>query len=402
MVHPAEADALIAAALPLLPAEDCTLTQAHDRILRQAITADRDFPPFDRVTLDGYALGPAAVSEGDGPAWQVLGFQAAGMRRQEIPGPGTAWEVATGAVVPLGAELVLPYEEAERAGDRVQARIGQPRLPGQGIHRCGSDAKAGKVLVAPGRRLTGKEIALAAACGLSRLRVSAQPRIAVVATGDELVDVENPSPAPHQIRRSNDYALRATLLRAGFTAVERFHVRDHQYELEQQLKRWIAEFDVLVLCGGVSQGKYDFLPRVLAELGVQKRFHGVAQRPGKPFWFGVTGRGLPVFALPGNPLSAFLCLHRYVLPALERLGGAVPRDPDTIACLPPPSTPPGLTRFVPVKLHPASSTAPRQALPLSPNTSGDFLCLIDSDGFIEVGPEPAPSATSVYRYCPWL
>ena len=165
------------------------------------------------------------------------------------------------------------------------------------MHRRGSDHAAGAGIVGPGVRLSAREIAVAAACGCAHLAVTQQPTIAVVATGDELVEVSSPV-APHQIRRSNDYALRAALIGAGYARVERYHLRDMRHEIEHLLWHIVAEYDVVLITGGAAKGKFDFLPGVLDALGVKKLFQGVAQRPGKPFWFGLSPRRTPVFALP--------------------------------------------------------------------------------------------------------
>jgi molybdopterin molybdotransferase len=205
-----------------------------------------------------------------------------------------------------------------------------------------------------------------------------------VVTGDELVEVDGAPPAPHQVRRSNDHALRANLLGAGFTRVERFHLRDLKHELEQQLKRLIAEFDVILLTGGISKGKLDLLPLVLEELGVQKKFQGVSQRPGKPFWFGLTTRQTPVFALPGNPVSTFICFQRYVLPALGKMSGGQPGSVEWVQLAADARTAFGLMLFLPVRLD-HSPDGRRLAKPVAFNTSGDFVSLIGTDGFVEIG-----------------
>jgi molybdopterin molybdotransferase len=257
------------------------------------------------------------------------------------------------------------------------------------------------VVVKPGVRLTGREIAVAAACGYAHLAVTLQPEIAVVATGDELVEVSSPV-APHQIRRSNDYALRAALAAGGQPRVERYHLHDMRHEIEHLLWHIVAEYDVVLLTGGVSKGKFDFLPRVLDELGVRKLFQGVAQRPGKPFWFGLSPRRTPVFALPGNPASSYICLHRYVLPALAKMSGLAPEAPRyaILAERIMPET--RLTKFLPVKITPGPGVE-QQAAPVSLNTSGDFTSLINTDGFIEVpaGQEELPAGTAG-RFWAWV
>ncbi len=302
MLTPAEAAALILASVTHLPTEEVPLAEAHGRVLRAKVRADRDLPPFDRVMLDGYALRAADWAAG-ARTFHVTGLQAAGMMPQKHADCRACIEIATGAALPEGADCIVPYEDTTRDGERMKISSAAKLAPGHAVHRRGSDYTAGTAIVPAGTRLTGREIAVAAACGCAALAVSTQPKIAVVATGDELVDVGT-GVGPHQLRRSNDYALRAALHAAGWPRVERFHLRDLRPEIESALRHILTEFDVVLLTGGVSKGKFDLLPAVLAELGVQKKFQGVAQRPGKPLWFGLGPRSRPVFALPGIPFRA--------------------------------------------------------------------------------------------------
>lgn len=256
-------------------------------------------------------------------------------------------------------------------------------------------------MVRAGTKISGREIAVAAAIGANALVVSARPKIAVVATGDELVEVEG-AVAPHQIRRSNDHAIRAALHSEGYDRVERFHLRDMRDEIEHRLWHIIAEHDIVLITGGVSKGKFDFLPSVLDAQGVKKIFHGVAQRPGKPFWFGISPRKTPVFALPGNPVSAYTCLHRYVLPALAYASGVRAGPVRLVALAAPVTFKPALAYFLPVRLT-SSDYAELLATPAATNTSGDFAGLLDSDGFVEL---PAGNgefpAGFVARFWPWV
>lgn len=422
LIHPAEAERLILASVPTLPAEDCPLASAHGRILRAPIRADRDFPPFDRVTMDGFALSHSAIAAGR-HSFRIQGFQPAGTIAHTLESDETCIEIATGAVLPNGCDCVIPYEDTDRSANSpassptpgaspssvlgttatitISDATADALAPGQSIHRRGSDSATGTELIATGTRLTGREIAVAAACGAATVRVSLIPRIAVVATGDELVDIENPSPAPHQIRRSNDYALRAALLSSGYSRVERFHLRDLKYELHTQLKRLLSEFDAILLTGGVSKGKYDFLPTVLTELGVEKKFHGVAQRPGKPFWFGLAFHRTPIFALPGNPVSTYTCFHRYVLPALAAMSTATPAPAEFAGLAAPLTFKPSLAPLLPARIE--SLPDGRRLAHLSPtNTSGDFAGLLGTDGFLELpcGPLALPSGQTA-RFWRW-
>lgn len=402
MLTPAEAEKLILENVAPFHREDCPLTAAGRRVLRTELRADRDLPPFDRVTMDGYAVRAAAIADG-ARRFRIEGVQAAGMRAFKLgPEADACIEVMTGAVVPEGADCIVPYEETARDGSAV-ILSGDPAqfTAGHAIHRRGSDHRAGDIMLRPGALLTGREIAVAAACGHAVVTVTQPPKIAVVATGDELVEVEA-AVATHQIRRSNDHALRAALLLAGYPNVSRFHLRDVRHEIEHLLWHIIAEFDVVVICGGISKGKFDFLPVELDRQGVRKVFQGVAQRPGKPLWFGVTARKTPVFALPGNPVSAYTCLHRYVLPALARASGLKDAPRRSVALATPVNFKPKLTYFLPVKL----SSGPRAELLATPeatNTSGDFAGLVGTDGFVELPPEPADfPAGTVAPFWPWV
>lgn len=401
MLTPAEAEKIILARLRPLPAEDCPLLHAHGRVLRTPIVAERAFPPFDRVTMDGFAVRSAAVSAGR-RRFRIQGLQAAGMVPLTLEADDACVEIATGAVQPAGTDAIVPYEQTQRDGDTLVLLDAVSVVAGQNLHACGSDAAAGTTLVPAGTRLTGREIAVAASCGCATLSVSQRPSVAVVASGDELVEVNAAVVAPHQVRKSNDYALRAALLATAAAArVERFHLRDLKHELEHQLRRILAEFDVILLTGGVSKGRFDYIPEILGKLGVENLIHGVAQRPGKPFWFGMTSRQTPVFALPGNPVSTYTCLHRYVLPALAHMAGATPVRPDFAALASPTSFKAPLAWLLPVVLT-VSPEGHRTARPAPFNTSGDFAGLVGTDGFVELppGPRDFPAGT-VARFHPW-
>jgi len=382
VLTPAGAERLILDSIAPFQKEDCAISEAHGRVLLSDLRADRDLPPFDRVTMDGYALRAAALARGVA-RFRVEATQAAGMRPFALgPGDDACIEIMTGAVLPQGADCVVPYEETAREGDWVVASPSDPALPGRHVHRRGSDHRMGEVVVRAGARLTGREIAVAAACGHPALTVAHTPRIAVVSTGDELVEVDA-LVAPHQIRRSNDHALRAALILAGYPRADRFHLRDIRHEIEHMLWHILAEYDAVLVAGGVSKGKFDYLPEELERQGVRKVLHGVAQRPGKPFWFGLSPRQNPVFALPGNPVSAYTCLHRYVLPALDHASGVAPRAPLLAALAAPVAFKPRLAWLLPVRL----SSGPRAELLATPHlagTSGDFAGLVDTDGFVEL------------------
>ncbi len=362
--------------------ESVPLHRAVGRVLAEPIEADRDFPPFDRVTMDGLAL---AFTEGwptptEGNQLLVEATQFAGEAPKRLNHTAHAIEVMTGAVLPEGTHAVVRYEDLAvetRDGRRYATLLVSPK-PGQNIHRQGEDRRAGELLVPVGTHLSPAEIAVAASVGKADLLVQRTPRVAVISTGDELVAVEK-TPLPHQIRRSNGPMLVAALAQQTIEA-EEFHLTDDRADLTHRLRELLATFDVLLLSGGVSAGKKDFVPDVLAELGVEKHLHQVAQRPGKPFWFGTHPEGPVVFALPGNPVSTFLCFLKYVVPFLLvaptfRSEQAVLTEPVTFT--------PNLTYFVPVSTT-TDETGRRLARPLKGSGSGDFANLLDCDGFLEL------------------
>lgn len=407
-VSPTEALRRVMDAISPLPTEDCPIGSAHGRILRGQIKADRAMPPFDRVTMDGYALRSAVAkrlaTEGSLTLKVEGDPQMAGMLARSLSdnADDTCMEIMTGAVLPEGADCVIPYEETTRTGNVVTISAAALRslAPGTNVHHRSSDHAEGALLVGSGTRLRGREIAAAASCGNTSVPVAALPRIALIATGDELVDIALPV-APHQIRRSNDAALRATLIQAGYPCVETHHLRDVPAEIERGLHRVLTECDCVIITGGVSKGRRDHIPATLAALGVTALFHGVSQRPGKPLWFGLSSRRKPVFALPGNPVSCYLCLHHYVLPALGKASGAPPSAPVPIRLGSAIAAMEKLTGFVPVRTATEGSGVP-VAEPQPFNTSGDYTSLLGTDGYIELPPQathyPAGHVVSFFRW----
>ena len=398
MISVAEAERLILERVGQLPSERRRLQEIEGRVLRQAITADRDGPPFDRATLDGVCLRHAKWAAGK-REFPITGLQAAGAEPVRAPGMGDCLEIMTGAPVPEGCDCVLPVEDFERDGETARARDGAVLERGQGIHPCGSDFKTGDLLVPAGCVLTGREIAVAASCGFDMLDVTIQPKIAVLTTGDELVDVED-VPKRHQIRRSNDLALRAALMAAGHSQIELNHLPDNPNAISWNLERLLQQADVILISGGVSKGKFDHIPEALIELGVQRAYHGVAQRPGKPMFFDTFDRPgdflhpedtrvVAVFALPGNPVSSYTCFHRYVLPGLARMCGIEHAFPaESISLAGPIRRHPRLTLFMPVTLEPGTN-GQLCATPRPFNTSGDFASIAPTHGFVEIAPGEA-------------
>ena len=385
MLTPADADLLIGQNLQCLPIESLPLAQCAGTVLRENIYAERDQPPFDRVAMDGIALDSRAVAAGC-RSFRVQATQAAGDPPLTLAAPGACIEVMTGAVLPLGCDSVVPVEEIISSGGEAALAAALRVEPWHNVHRRGSDTRQGTLLVSTGTRLHAPEVAIAAAAGMARIRISSQPMLVVISTGNELIEPGEPVLA-HQVRRSNAYAIVSALREHGFQRVADDHVQDDAEELRERLRFHLETHDVLVLSGGVSMGRFDLVPQVLEELGVRTVFHKVAQRPGKPLWFGMAPSGAAVFGLPGNPVSTLVCLARYVLPALLASLGQSPPAPERLALGAPVTVNPPLTYFMPVRIEQDDWGRP-WAMPAPTNGSGDFTALAGTDGFVELPPGP--------------
>ncbi|MBC7982384.1 MAG: molybdopterin molybdotransferase MoeA [Candidatus Obscuribacterales bacterium] len=375
MLSPADATAAIESSVPRLPTSAVALRDAAGCVLQQVVVAERDQPPFNRVSMDGIAIASASKAR----AFRIAGTQAAGAAPLALANDNECTEAMTGAMLPTGCDCVIPVE-------RITIRDGYAHLatdvavsPWLNIHRRGVDCRAGVEVLRPGIRLTAPEVAVLASAGLVHVKVARAPRIVVISTGDELVEPGAPM-AEWQIRRSNVYAVLATLRAHGYSRLADDHLLDDEQQLRDRLRKHLNEADVLILSGGVSMGKFDFVPRILMELGVREIFHKIAQRPGKPMWFGVRDDGKAVYALPGNPVSTLVCLTRYVLPGLRAASGASVSTHTLTQLAQPYRTLPNLWSLLPVKLH-ASSAEPRPT-----HGSGDFTSLTGTDGFIELPP----------------
>jgi molybdopterin molybdotransferase len=393
---PQAASRLIESHLVCLPIESLPVAQCAGAVLRENVYAERDQPPFDRVTMDGIAV----ASGGSRRRWQVQATQAAGDPPLTLCGPTHCIEIMTGAMLPAGCDCVLPVEQLKVSEGEAEYTGSVAIAPWRNVHRRASDGRQGALLLATGTVLHAPEIAVAASAGMARLRVSGQPSIMVISTGNELVEPGEPI-APHQIRRSNAYAVAAALRERGFQRVAEDHIADDLERLRDRLGRLLRTHEVLVLSGGVSMGKFDLVPQVLAELGVERLLHGIAQRPGKPMWFGTTTDGRAVFALPGNPVSTLVCLARYVLPALYAAMGVRQQSQERIALAQPLTWNAELTGFMPVRVSFDEWGRP-WATPRPTNGSGDATALALTDGFIELPPGPADLPrgflTRLYRW----
>lgn len=351
--------------------------QALGRVLAEDLLCDRDMPAYDRISMDGIAIRYSAIERGI-TSFTIKATQAAGDAPLAIEHDEECIEIMTGGSLHPLTDTVIPYEHIEINNGK--ALIVNPQIKrGQNIHYKGTDKRKGDVAATAGTIVDATIINVAATIGQTLLPVKKQPRILIVSTGDELVEVDE-TPEPWQIRRSNNYTIQAVLRENGLEA-ELMHLPDNAGIMELQLREAIEVCDVLLLSGGVSMGKYDHLPAVLDKLGVSRHFHKVRQRPGKPFWFGSRGDTL-VFAFPGNPVSGFMCLHRYFMPWYYTSMG-ITQKAQYAALTTDFTFMPQLQYFLQVSTH-INEQAQLVAAPLPGNGSGDLANLVESNAFLEL------------------
>ena len=381
LISVADAEALIAAHMPSFGVEQVGLDAAVGRVLRKPVVAERDHPPFDRVMMDGIGV---RWSDSLPTSFPIAGSQMAGMGRLALTDAGACLEVTTGAIAPDGCDCIIPIEQTRRDGDRYVLAEGYQPTKGQFIHGQASDCRAGTEVLASGVRLAAPEMAQLAANGVARVEVAVSPSIAILATGDELVSVDELL-GEGQIRRSNDIAIAAALRGHGLDRVALHHVSDDLSATTDALGALLAAHDVVIVSGGVSMGQRDYVPEALAALGVKRIFHRIAQRPGKPMWFGVGPDGQLVFALPGNPVSSLVCAIRYVRPALLAAMGLKAEPLEYVCLYDDVQTNPTLICFVPVHVR-QDETGRSVARSVVSPTSGDFSSLVRAHGFVQLSP----------------
>jgi molybdopterin molybdotransferase len=383
MLTTVEATHAINRAMGDFGSETVALGKAVGRVLRQPVHAERDQPPFDRVMMDGIALRFADFDEGQ-RRFPIQSRQHAGDPAQKLEA-GKCIEIMTGACVPSGADCIVPVERIETGDGEVRIESGYTAEARKYVHARGSDHEEGALLLRPGTRIAPADIAIIASAGLPDIEVSRLPTIRVISTGNELV-APGAAIEAHQIRESNGPAVVAMLNQHGYDDCRHDHLVDDIALLEDRISRHLGEADVLVLSGGVSMGKADFVPQVLKSLGVEVVFHKISQRPGKPMWFGTGPQNQAVFALPGNPVSTLVCCRHYVIPALANASGASPGNPEFAALAQDVAFRPKLTCFLPTRLV-SNAAGTLLALPVHTNTSGDFASLTGTDGYVELALE---------------
>ena len=392
MISPQQAQEIIATCTLKLDTENVQLSKAVHRILAEDLLADHDLPPFDRVMMDGIAVTFSAIESGQ-TSFKLEGIQRAGEPQKSLQNTLHALEVMTGAVCPIGTDTVIPYEHLTII-DGIALVHELPTKRGKNIHRRASDKVTGDCLALAGLRIGPAEIGIAASIGKSELLVRRLPRVVICSTGDELVPITD-VPLAHQIRRSNVYALQALVQIQGISSTI-LHLPDDAHALTLELEKLIHAYDIILLSGGVSKGKFDLIPDVLESLGVDCLFHRIAQKPGKPMWFGRNARCI-VFAFPGNPVSTMVCASRYLLPWLKREMG-LPIGTLSVAANDVTSHA-SLTFFEPIVLNETEQGS--MASIMKHQGSGDFSALAGAHGFIEIPSELDSKKTgSRFRFYP--
>ncbi|MBT8291696.1 MAG: molybdopterin molybdotransferase MoeA [Eudoraea sp.] len=345
-------------------------------VLAEDLTADRDLPPYDRITMDGIAIDYDTFRNGQ-REFPIKGVAPAGSPQQTLDDKTSCIEVMTGAILPNNTDTVIRYEDLTIADGNAHINIAEIEYR-QNIHFKGSDIVKDSVITKAGNLISSAEINVAAATGKFTIAVKKMPKAVIISTGDELVDVHE-TPLTHQIRRSNVYGIQNTLIEWGIPAELR-HLPDDKEKMQTILAQLLQEFDLLIITGGVSKGKFDYLPDVLTSLGVVKHFHKIQQRPGKPFWFGTSKNNKRVFALPGNPVSSFVCVYIYLRFWLIKSLG-IEETLFYVALNEEVHFKPNLIYFLEAKLE-SKTDGYLIANPVKGNGSGDFANLVKADGFL--------------------
>jgi len=344
--------------------------------LAEDLIADRDFPPFDRVTMDGIAIVFDSFHKGQ-RAFIIESTAPAGNPQKTLADTANCIEVMTGAIMPNGVDTVIRYEDLTIKDKKATINLNALNHK-QNVHFKGIDIAKGTIIVPKGKQLSSAEINIAAAVGKATLQVRKMPKVVIFSTGDELVPVRQ-TPELHQIRRSNIYGIQATLKQWGISA-DLKHLADDKAEMLEVISKALDDYDLFVFTGGVSKGKFDYLPDVLEELKVQKHFHKIQQRPGKPFWFGSNANGKKIFALPGNPVSSFVCVYMYLQFWLQKSLG-IKQEQLHVRLKNDVEFKPDLVYFLEATLE-STPEGNLVANAIKGNGSGDFANLVKTDGFL--------------------
>lgn len=376
MISVEEAKNIILNSTQYFGVEEIPFLKSVGRILKEDIFADRDFPPFNRVAMDGIAIDYTSFQNGQ-RSFKIEGIQPAGSKQISLENSENCIEVMTGSVLPKNTNSVIRYEDVTIVNGIATITIDEIN-ESQNIHQKGKDKSEGDTLILKNTVISSAEIGVLATVGKEFVIVAKPPKVMIISTGDELVEVHQ-FPLQHQIRRSNVFTLVSLLERLQIPS-ETDHITDDKPILKQKIATYLKEYDVLLFSGAVSKGKFDFLPEVFDELGVEKLFHTVAQRPGKPFFFGNTNT-CTIFGFPGNPISTFVnCLVYFYTWYYKSVGAELQEE--TVILKEDVTFKPNLTYFLQVKL--SYRFGHLIATPITGNGSGDLASLVNADAFIQL------------------
>ncbi|MGL1900577.1 MAG: molybdopterin molybdotransferase MoeA [Fibrobacterales bacterium] len=400
-IYPTDADNFIQNSTPEQPIVQVALSSAHGRVLRETIYADRDYPAFNRVCMDGIAIHTDALTKGI-TTFKRSSTQGAGETPHTRDTLESCIEIMTGAATPSDCNAVIRYEDLIITGSTVTLAPGLSIREGQNIQPKGSDYLQGAALITQGTILNGIHIGILASVGAETVTVSKKVSITIISTGTELVPL-GIQPNEYQVRLSNNHTLNAFIDSESLASATVLHVPDNKDTITEVITTALTQSEVVILTGGVSKGKFDYVPNILKNLGVSQTFHMVKQRPGKPLWFGVGPQKQMVFGLPGNPVPTIMTYHRYIAPMIRNMSSApILSTPMMVEVGNEISFNPALQYFVPVRLIPKSDGG-FTALPVFGNGSGDFYALEGSDGFIELTwEEKVFEAGYLAPFYPWI
>ncbi len=384
MISVEDALAKVIGTANIIGVESISIHLAIGRTLAEDIYADRAMPPFDRVTMDGICIAYDSYESGQ-RIFPVESIAAAGSPTVTLNDSSKCVEIMTGAPLAIGTDTVIRYEDLKELNGEFE--IVESILRGKNVHAKGSDHSKGTVLLQKNNKIKAIDINVLASVGRSKVDVYRNPKVAVISSGDELVDIDQ-TPADYQIRKSNVYMLQSRLKELGVES-KSYHFKDDSDSIYRDMKSILDTYDVLLMSGGVSKGKFDFIPEVLERLGFEKLFHKVAQRPGKPFWFGQKGEK-KVFAFPGNPVSTLACFHKYFVPWLYKVSG-LNYQPMKVVLAREVTFKPDLDYFAQASLS-QSDEGRNLATVRHGNGSGDMVSPTKMDGFVEL-----PRGKEVYE-----
>lgn len=358
--------------------ENIPLEKAIGRLLGEAVYTDRNYPPYDKSIMDGIAINFQDYNE-DNQSFAIIGTQPAGHSAEFEYKPNSCIKIMTGAVVPDSFNCVIPIEKVMIDNNTATLIETDNIVENQFIKKEGDDCRSNCIFADKHSVITPPIIAMLASTGHSTVNVLSKIRTAIVSTGDEIIQPEQ-HPQPFQIRTSNDYFIKTMLEKTNQFQCDRFHFKDTEETLINELAKILNDYDCIIVVGGVSMGEKDYIPSVLAQLNVEKKFHKVAQKPGKPMWYGQFQNKKPVFGLPGNPVSSYTCSVRFVrhLYPLVKASVMVISGETFNASL-------NITEYKMICIKNFNGQLTFSTIPFK--GSGDLVSLSKSDGFIEIPPE---------------